>query len=191
MSSPTYVRSNEHAKAAVKVTLKLALKCISKDRLDEEVFESGLLELSNAPRVDCRSLAQILFGHPLWTRVPTHHRAFAAEMQRAAEECDTKADCIKWSVKQSTTDQCDLSRSCTLNPSRCAEQHHRIMGPRQRSGRHRQVAYISGKIRETSHILEKSTLPSPRNNHFRLSRKCCSGFHTYTSTGIGPFRSRK
>ena len=37
----------------------------------------------------------MLYGHPLRSAVPAHHRAFADVWQRAAEECDEKAALIK------------------------------------------------------------------------------------------------
>ncbi|XP_043224554.1 uncharacterized protein LOC122382811 [Amphibalanus amphitrite] len=43
------------------------------------------------PRADGRSPAQVLFGHPLRSAVPAHHRAFADCWQRAADDCDARA----------------------------------------------------------------------------------------------------
>ena len=59
-------------------------------QLDEEAFERGFLELRITPRADGRSPAQVLFGHPLRSGVPTHHCVFAPEWQQAADECDAK-----------------------------------------------------------------------------------------------------
>ena len=91
MSSPHYPRSNGHAEAAVKTVKKIVLAASARGRLDEEQLDRGLLELRNTPREDGRSPAQVLFGHPLRSGVPTHHRAFAAEWQRAAEVCEERA----------------------------------------------------------------------------------------------------
>ena len=91
MSSPRYPRSNGHAEAAVKAVKKLIRTASSRGQLDDEQLCEGLLELRNTPRADGRSPAQILFGHPIRSGVPTHHRAFAPEWQRAAAECEAKA----------------------------------------------------------------------------------------------------
>ena len=91
VSSPRYPRSNGHAEAAVKTAKKLIITASSNGRLDEEQLSRGLLELRNTPRADGRSPAQVLFGHPIRSCVPTHHRAFAPEWQRAATECEVKA----------------------------------------------------------------------------------------------------
>ena len=91
VSSPRYPRSNGHAEAAVKSAKKLILTASSRGQLDEEQLSRGLLELRNTPRADGRSPAQVLFGHPIRSYVPTHHRAFAPEWQRAAADCDAKA----------------------------------------------------------------------------------------------------
>ena len=91
VSSPRYPRSNGHAEAAIKLAKKLIVTASSGGRLDEEQLSRGLLELRNTLRADGRSPAQVLFGHPIRSCVPTHHRAFAAEWQRAAAECEAKA----------------------------------------------------------------------------------------------------
>ena len=91
MSSPHYPRSNGHAEACVKTVKKLVLAASVSGRLDDEQLDRGLLELRNTPRADGRSPAQVLFGHPLRSGVPSHHRAFAPEWQRAAAICDEKA----------------------------------------------------------------------------------------------------
>ncbi|XP_043217351.1 uncharacterized protein LOC122379318 [Amphibalanus amphitrite] len=91
ISSPHYPRSNGHAEAAVKTVKKLIITASTGGRLDDEQLSRGLLELRNTPRADGRSPAQVLFGHPIRSCVPTHHRAFAPEWQRAAAECELKA----------------------------------------------------------------------------------------------------
>ena len=67
--------------------------------LDEDSFARGLLELRKTPRADGRSPAQVLFGHPLRSSLPAHHRSFAAEWQQAANECDAKAECLRHQAK--------------------------------------------------------------------------------------------
>ncbi|XP_043227738.1 uncharacterized protein LOC122384421 [Amphibalanus amphitrite] len=91
MSSPHYPRSNGHAEACVKTAKKLVLAASSSGQLDQDQLDRSLLELRNTPRADGRSPAQVLFGHPLRSGVPTHHRAFAPEWQRAAALCEEKA----------------------------------------------------------------------------------------------------
>ncbi|XP_043245128.1 uncharacterized protein LOC122393295 [Amphibalanus amphitrite] len=91
ISSPHYPRSNGHAEAAVKAAKKLVITVSMGGQLDEELLSRGLLELRNTPRADGRSPAQVLFGHPIRSGVPTHHHAFAPECKRAAAECELKA----------------------------------------------------------------------------------------------------
>ncbi|KAG0725258.1 Gag-Pol polyprotein [Chionoecetes opilio] len=100
MSSPTYARANGHAEAAVKTIKKLIMAATTSRQLDDDAFERGLLELRNTPRASGRSAAQVLFRHPLRSGVPTHHRAFAPEWQRAADECDARADNLRQQTKQ-------------------------------------------------------------------------------------------
>ena len=49
---------------------------------------------------DGRSPAQILFGNPIRSALPVHHRSFAPEWQRAADEYDLKAEHLRHQVKQ-------------------------------------------------------------------------------------------
>ncbi|KAK3854724.1 hypothetical protein Pcinc_038818 [Petrolisthes cinctipes] len=56
--------------------------------------------LRNAPRADGRSPSQVLFGHPMRSAVPAHHRSFAPEWQRAADDCDITAEHIKVKAKE-------------------------------------------------------------------------------------------
>ena len=100
MSSPRYPRSNGHAEAVVKTVKKLIVAASADGRLDDDQLDRGLLELRNTPRADGRSPAQTLFGHPLRSGVPTHHRAFAPEWQLAADVCDAKATSLQDEVQQ-------------------------------------------------------------------------------------------
>jgi hypothetical protein len=74
--------------------------------LDKEVFLQALVEWRNTPRHHGASLAQIVFGHPIHSLVPAHHRSFSAEWQqsmaywnqraavatdRAAQRCNERA----------------------------------------------------------------------------------------------------
>ncbi|XP_043223095.1 uncharacterized protein K02A2.6-like [Amphibalanus amphitrite] len=99
MSSPHYARSNGHAEATVKTVKKIVVAASASGRLDDDLLDRGLLELRNTPRADGRSPAQILFGHPLRSGVPTHHRAFAPEWQRAADACDARATALRHDVR--------------------------------------------------------------------------------------------
>ena len=90
MSSPGHPESNGHAEAAVKTVKKLVTAASQKGTLDDEQLDQGLLEIRNTPRADGRSPAQILFGHPVRTPLPVHHRAFAPQWQRLADDCDAR-----------------------------------------------------------------------------------------------------
>ncbi|XP_043234951.1 uncharacterized protein K02A2.6-like [Amphibalanus amphitrite] len=91
ISTPHYPQSNGHAESAVKAAKRLIQKATSSGELDTDAYAQGLLELRNTPRADGRSPAQVLFGHPLRSAVPAHHRAFADCWQRAADDCDARA----------------------------------------------------------------------------------------------------
>ena len=99
-STPHYPQSNGHAEAAVKLVKRLIQKVTASGRLDDDAFARGLLELRNTPRADGRSPAQVLYGHPLRSAVPIHHRAFAPEWQRAADECDQIADSLREEARE-------------------------------------------------------------------------------------------
>ena len=90
VSSPRYPRTNGHTEPAIKSVKKLITTASSGVRLDEELLSRGLLELRNTPRADSISPAHVLFGHPIRSCVPTHHRAFAPEWQRAAADCEMR-----------------------------------------------------------------------------------------------------
>ena len=99
ISSPHYPQSNGHAEAAVKVVKKLLLTTTQNGDLDNDAFARGLLELRNTPRGDGRSPSQVLFGHPLRSSVPTHYRSFSEEWQKAAAECEAKAEHLRQQAK--------------------------------------------------------------------------------------------
>ena len=91
MSSPHHHQSNGHAEAAVKKIKNIVRKATEHGELDSDEFARALLEMRNTPRSDGRSPAQVLFGHPMRTTLPAHHRAFAKEWQEAADVCDARA----------------------------------------------------------------------------------------------------
>ena len=95
VSTPHFPQSNGHAEAAVKAVKRLVKKICTRGDIDTDEFAQGLLELRNTPRADGRSPAQVLYGRPLRSAVPAHHRAFADSWQRAAEECDKRAAVLK------------------------------------------------------------------------------------------------
>ena len=111
MSSPHYPRSNGHAEACVKTVKKLVLAALVSGRLDDDQLDRGLLELRNTPRADGRSPAQVLFGHPLRSGVPSHHGAFGPEWQKAAAVCDEKAaETQEKAVRYHDASACQLSQ---------------------------------------------------------------------------------
>jgi len=89
-SSPHYAQSNGHAESNVRIIKALAAKTKCKS-IDDEAFLQGLLELRNSPRGDNRSPAQVVYGHPIRSKMPMHWRAYAKEWQTSAEECERKA----------------------------------------------------------------------------------------------------
>ena len=100
MSSPGHPQSNGHAEAAVKTVKKLVMAASQRGTLDEEQLDRGLLEIRNTPRADGRSPAQLLFGHPVRTPLPVHHRAFAPQWQRIADDCDARSAELQREVRQ-------------------------------------------------------------------------------------------
>ena len=104
VSTPHFPQSSGHAEAAVKAVKRLVQKVCTRGDIDTDEFQQGLLELRNSPRADGLSPAQVLYGRPLRSAVPAHHRAFADVWQRAAEECDEKA-----AVKSQTAEYYDRS----------------------------------------------------------------------------------
>ena len=85
----------------MKTVKKIVSAASAGGQLNDEQLDRGLLELRNTPRADGRSPAQVLFGHTLRSgSVPMHHRAYAAEWQRAADQCDGRAAEIAEDVHQ-------------------------------------------------------------------------------------------
>ena len=104
VSTPHFPQSSGHAEAAVKAVKRLVQKVCTRGDIDTDELQQGLLELRNSARADGLSPAQVLYGRPLRSAVPAHHRAFADVWQRAAEECDEKA-----AVKSHTAEYYDRS----------------------------------------------------------------------------------
>jgi hypothetical protein len=69
---------------------KLVIRTVPNGDLDKEVFLQALVEWRNTPRHHGASLAQIVFGHPIHSLVPAHHRSFSAELQQSMADWDTR-----------------------------------------------------------------------------------------------------
>ena len=93
LSSAHYPQSNGLAESAVKALKTLLLK--TGGRYDSEAFNEGLLELRNTPRAGGKSPAEIVFGHPLRSRVPVHHSAFDRHWLTSMDEYDLKMSKIQ------------------------------------------------------------------------------------------------
>ena len=91
-SSPTYPQSNGKIEATVKSMKKLIQSAWTDNHLDEGKMARALLQYRNTPsRRDGLSPAQKLFGRPIPDTLPAHHRAFAQEWQKSAEDADRQA----------------------------------------------------------------------------------------------------
>ena len=88
LSTAAYPQSNGLAESAVK-SLKALLKKHG-NKAQSESFKEGMLEHRNTPRAGGKSPAEIVFGHPLRSRVPAHHRAFDKKWLVTMDEHDRK-----------------------------------------------------------------------------------------------------
>ena len=109
-------RSNGHAEAAVTAMKSLVSKTVSEGNLDVDASQRGQLEWRNTPATCGRSPAQQLFGRPLLSFLPAHHRRFAPEWPIAADTADTTSDHL-CSQKRRAHDRhacplCKLSLGC-------------------------------------------------------------------------------
>ncbi len=86
LSSPMYPQSNGLAESGVKVLKALLKKCNGNSKSIQ--FAEGLLELRNTPRTCGKSPAEVVFGHPLRTRVPAHHSSFNKKWLQPLDEYD-------------------------------------------------------------------------------------------------------
>ena len=86
LSSPHYPQSNGLAESGVKSLKALLKKC---GGLGEKFLE-GYLEYKNTPRPGGKSPAEIVFGHPVRSKVPVHHRAFDKKWLVSLDEHDAK-----------------------------------------------------------------------------------------------------
>ena len=90
ISSPYYAQSNGHAEASVKAMKNLIMKTTSNGNITTEEFQNGLLEWRNTPRSDGLSPAEIVFGHPMRTRIPIHRSKFINKWMTMDAEYDLK-----------------------------------------------------------------------------------------------------
>ena len=58
--------------------------------VDTEEFLVGLLEWRNTPREDGLSPAEVLLGHPMRSRVPTHSSRFSNRWKKMDMEWDRR-----------------------------------------------------------------------------------------------------
>lgn len=99
-STPYYPQSNGLAESAVKSMKKLIITSTENGNIDSEEFLKALLEFRNTPRRGGLSPAQIIFGQPLRSYIPAHHRSFDKKWQIMRQEYDIKcADIQKKSCK--------------------------------------------------------------------------------------------
>ncbi len=87
VSSPHYHQSNGLAEAGVKSVKALLKKCGGDINAK---FSEGYLELRNTPRPGGKSPAEIVYGQPMRSRVPAHHKAFDKKWLVSLEEHDAK-----------------------------------------------------------------------------------------------------
>ena len=119
---------------------------------DEEAFDKAILELRNGPRADGRSPAQVLFGRPLKSCVPSHWQAYLPEYQKAADAADAlKEDIaekqrIRYDATAKPLKQFKVGVHVSIqNPeNKLWERHGRIVGVGKRRDYH--VKLPSGRI---------------------------------------------
>ncbi len=97
LSTAHYPQSNGLAESAVKALKNLLIKTGA--RFESDAFDEGLLELRNTPREAGKSPAEIVFGHPLRSRLPAHQSAFDKRWLIAMEDHDQKASELQASYK--------------------------------------------------------------------------------------------
>ena len=99
-SSPHYPQSNGHAESAVKAMKALVAKTTTNGNLDSDEFARGILEFRNTPRDHGYSPAEILYGQPMRSLVPTYHEEFAPRWREMAERIDTAMEEKKLASKK-------------------------------------------------------------------------------------------
>ena len=94
-STPCYPKSNGFAESAVKTMKKLIITSTENGNVDSEEFLKALLEYRNTPREGGLSPAQIIFGHPMRSFIPAHHRSFDQKWHKLRRDYDRKCADIK------------------------------------------------------------------------------------------------
>lgn len=74
---------------------KLIITSTENGNIDSEEFLKALLEFRNTPKEGGLSPAQIIFGHPLRSYIPAHHRSFDKKWQLMRKDYDKKCAEIK------------------------------------------------------------------------------------------------
>jgi hypothetical protein len=87
-SAPHFPSSNGLAESAVKSMKALVAASTHNGDLEQDTFAQGLLELRNTPRTNGKSPAEMIFGTPLRSTVPTHHMVLSKEWQDLADLTD-------------------------------------------------------------------------------------------------------
>ncbi len=112
LSSPTYAQSNGLAESGVKTLKTLLKKC--KGNVKSREFSEGILELRNTPRAGGKSPAEIVFGHPLRTRIPAHHKAFDKRWLTPMDEHDRKSAEIAIKGRRKLQQVCKTVKQVTI-----------------------------------------------------------------------------
>jgi len=87
LSSAGYAQSNGLAEATVKAVKHLLEKCKGKE---SDEFYEGMLELRNTPRAGGKSPAELVFGHPMRSRVPAHWKSYNKKWLVSMDDYDAK-----------------------------------------------------------------------------------------------------
>ena len=90
-SAPHFPSSNGLAESAVKSMKALVAKTTTNGDITSETFLQGLLEFRNTPRDNTLSPAEMIFGSPLRSCVPTHSMVFAKKWTDLANRTDEAA----------------------------------------------------------------------------------------------------
>ena len=98
-STPYHPQSNSVAESAVKSMKKLILTSTENGDIESEVFHKALLEWRNTPREGGLSPAQVVFGKPLRSSVPAHHRYYDKKWKIGMTEYDTRRSLAREKAK--------------------------------------------------------------------------------------------
>jgi hypothetical protein len=87
-SAPHFPSSNGLAESAVKSIKALVAASANNGDIERDTFAQGLLELRNTPRLNGLSPAEMVFGSPLRSCVPTHHLVLSKKWRDLADKED-------------------------------------------------------------------------------------------------------